>query len=81
MTLLEELVRGRSLPKPNPTTRLFAKMFQKQMIKNECLDENEEIITSKLAQAFDDNRIDIQVLCSALGRSGLDENFLNTDDD
>jgi len=27
MTLLEELVRGKSLPKPNPTTRLFATMF------------------------------------------------------
>ena len=80
MTLLEELVRGNSLPKPNQTTRLFARMFFKQLAKNDCLDENEELVTEKLSQAFEENRIDIQTLCSALGRQGLDENFFNDDD-
>jgi hypothetical protein len=45
------------------------------MVECGCLDENEEIITEKLSQAFWDNRIDPQVLCSALGRQGLDEKF------
>lgn len=77
MTLLEELVRGNSLPKPNKTTRLFARMFHKQMTREGCLDEEEAIVTDKLSQAFEEDRIDIQLLCSALGRSALDENFLN----
>ena len=68
LSLLEELVRGVSLPKPNQTTKLFARMFQKQMARAGCLDENEAIITDRLAQAFDEGRLDIQLLCSALGR-------------
>jgi len=77
LSLLEELVRGVSLPKPNQTTKLFARMFQKQMQRQGCLDETDAIITDKLAAAFDDGRIDIQLLCSALGRQALDESFLN----
>lgn len=72
LTLLEELVRGVSLPRPNQTTKLFARMFQKQMARQGCLDENEAIITDKLAQAFEEGRLDIQLLCSALGRQALD---------
>lgn len=77
LELLEELVRGVSLPKPNPTTKLFARMFQKQMARQGCLDENEAINTDKLALAFEEGRLDIQLLCSALGRQALDESFLN----
>jgi hypothetical protein len=77
MTLLEELVRGNSLPKPDKTTKLFARMFYKQLLRNDCLDEANELVTEKLTLAFEENRIDIQTLCSALGRNGLDENFFN----
>jgi hypothetical protein len=52
-------------------------MFQKQMVRQNCLDENEAIITDRLAIAFEEGRIDIQLLCSALGRQALDESFLN----
>ena len=52
-------------------------MFQKQMQRSGCLDENKAIITDKLAIAFEEGRLDIQLLCSALGRQSLDESFLN----
>lgn len=35
---------------------------------NGCLGENKEIVADKLASAFYNDTIDIQVLCSALGR-------------
>ncbi len=59
MSLLEELVRGVSLPKPNQTTKLFARMFQKQMARQGCLDESEAIVTDKLSAAFEEGRLDI----------------------
>jgi hypothetical protein len=31
MALLEELIRGNSLSKPNKTTKMFARMFKKLM--------------------------------------------------
>lgn len=42
-----------------------------------CLGENNEIINEKLSQAFESEEIDIQLLCSALGRQELDKKFLN----
>lgn len=68
LILLEELVRGNSLKKPNKTTKMFARMFQRMMETNDCLGENKEIIDEKLSLAFHTDSIDIQVLCSALGR-------------
>lgn len=68
LEILEELVRGNSLKKPSKTTKMFAKMFQKMMENAECLGESKEIICEKLAHAFNSDLIDIQVLCSALGR-------------
>lgn len=59
ISLLEELVRGVSLPRPNKCTKLFARMFQKQMARQNCLDENEAINTDKLALAFEQGRLDI----------------------
>ena len=47
------------------------------MARQNCLDENENIITDRLAAAFEEGRLDIQLLCSALGRQALDESFLN----
>lgn len=47
------------------------------MARQGCLDENEAIITDKLALAFEEGRLDIQLLCSALGRQALDPSFLN----
>ena len=52
-------------------------MFQKQMARQNCLDENDAINTDKLTLAFEEGRLDIQLLCSALGRQALDESFLN----
>lgn len=72
MPVLEELVRGNTLREANKTTELFAKMFQKMMKDAKCLGESNEIINEKLAQAFEKEEIDIQLLCSALGRQALD---------
>ena len=47
--LLEELVRGNSLDRPNKSTQLFANLFQRQMAKNGCLGPDNEIINEKLA--------------------------------
>ena len=78
LKLLEELIRGNTLDKPTKSTKMFAKLFQRQLIDNDCLGPEQEIINDKLAQAFEDGRINIQLLCSALGRSELDESFMNT---
>ena len=77
MPILEELVRGNTLREANKTTLMFAKMFQKMMENAGCLDENRAIINERLSQAFEKEDIDIQLLCSALGRQELDEKFLN----
>jgi hypothetical protein len=58
---------------------MFAKMFQKMMKNADCLGENNEIINEKLSSAFEREDIDIQLLCSALGRQQLDEKFLNVE--
>ena len=42
-----------------------------------CLGENKEIKSDLLVKAFEREDIDIQLLCSALGRQQLDESFLN----
>ena len=68
MSVLEELVRGNTLSRRSETTALFAKMFQNMMMKAGCLGENKEIINDKLSKAFEREDIDIQLLCSALGR-------------
>ena len=47
------------------------------MARQNCLDENDGIITDKLALAFEEGRLDIQLLCSALGRQALDQSFLD----
>ena len=47
------------------------------MENNNCLGDNKEIICEKLVTAFSMEHIDIQVLCSALGRQKLDESLLN----
>ena len=52
-------MRGVSLPKPNQTTKLFARMFQKQMARQGCLDDSEAIVIEKLGAAFDEGRLDI----------------------
>ena len=77
MVVLEELVRGNTLKAPSKTTIMFAKMFQKMMANAGCLSDQKEIINEKLIQAFNNEDIDIQLLCSALGRQQLDESFLN----
>lgn len=43
-------------------------MFQKMMKRAGCLGEHGEIVNEKLADAFEKEAIDIQLLCSALGR-------------
>ena len=77
MTLLEELVRGTTSTQPSETTKMFAKMFQKMMANAGCLGPTCEIINEKLSKAFDRGDIDIQLLCSALGRQQLDKSFLD----
>ena len=68
MSILEMLVRGKTLDKPSRTTHMFAKMFKKMMANAGCLGANKEIINEKLSRAFENDVIDIQLLCSALGR-------------
>ena len=47
------------------------------MDKAGCLDDHGAIVNDKLSKAFEREAIDIQLLCSALGRQQLDQNFLN----
>ena len=75
LKLLEELIRGNTLDKPIRSTMMFAEIFQKKFARNDCLGPENEIINEKLAQAFEDGRINIQLLCNALGKSELDESF------
>lgn len=76
LKLLEKLVRGNALTKPNSTTRMFARMFQKMMANAGCLNpETKELDTSKLADAFERQDLDIQLLGSALGSQKLDKKF------
>ncbi len=77
ITLLEELVRGNSLKESNDTTRMFARMFQKIMGDNGCLDENRGLVAENLEHAFREQLIDIHILCSALGRQKLDAQMMN----
>ena len=77
MRVLEELVRGKTLREPSKTTIMFAKMFQKMMQNAGCLNSENAIINEKLVEAFQNESIDIQLLCSALGRQPLDESFLS----
>lgn len=57
---------------------MFAKMFQKVLLDAGCLGDNKEIIDEKFNHALNADLIDIQILCSALGRQQLDENFMKT---
>jgi hypothetical protein len=43
------------------------------MMDNGCLGENNEILNSRLQEAFREDRVDIQILSSALGNMNLDE--------
>lgn len=43
-------------------------MFQKMMSDAGCLGDNKEIIDEKFQHALIEDKIDIQILCSALGR-------------
>jgi hypothetical protein len=81
MEILEMLVRGKTLDKPSRTTHMFAKMFKKMMENAGCLGPNKEILNDELQAAFDNDTIDIQLLCSALGRQQLDASFLEVDID
>jgi len=79
MKVLEELVRGRTLNNASKTTILFAKMFQKMMSNAGCLGPDKNILNEKLVEAFTNDKIDIQLLCSALGRQQLDQSFMDTE--
>ena len=68
LPVLEQLVRGNALKDPSATTKLFAEMFQTMMKKAGCLDDHRAIVNDKLSKAFEREAIDIQLLCSALGR-------------
>ena len=67
MDLLEQLVRGKSMDTPTEATMHFAETFKKMMKNAGCLDDKNNIIRDKLQQAFEDEAVDIQLLCSALG--------------
>ena len=77
MKVLEEMVRGSTLDAPTDTTNMFAQIMQKMMRKEGCLDAQDSIIDEKLAEAFTEDRIDIQLLCSALGTKELDSSFID----
>jgi len=76
MKLLEELVRGKSMDEPTEATKVFANTFKKMMKNANCLDEKDAIIRDNLQQAFREDTVDIQMLCSALGSQQLDSKFL-----
>jgi len=67
MTLLEELVRGKSMDKPTEATRVFAETFRNMMHNAGCLDSHGNIYKDKLVRAFENETVDINMLRSALG--------------
>ena len=58
---------------PTEATMHFADQFRKMMQQAGCLDEKNNIIRDKLQQAFEEEAVDIQLLCSALGNQQLDK--------
>lgn len=75
MSLLEEMIRGKTLEKPSNTTRLFAEYYREMLRLAKCLGSEEEILIDKYKEALEDDRIDIQLLCAALGSEELELNF------
>lgn len=73
MTLLEQLVRGKSMDAPTEATMHFADNFRRMMDQAGCLDAQGNIVRDKLQQAFEEETVDIQSLCSALGNQQLDK--------
>lgn len=77
MKLLEEIIRGRTLEHPNPTTKLFAEMYQKQLRQADCLGPQNELILDKYKEALERGSLDLQLLSQALGSQALDADFMN----
>ena len=76
MKLLEELIRGKTLNKSNDTTKLFALMYQKQLEIAGCLGLNKELLMENYREALNNENLDINLLCSAVGEEVLDERFM-----
>lgn len=66
MQLLEQLVRGKCLDKPNEATRLFARDYSRKLREEGCLTQKDEIDVKKLRAAFDSNRIDPNKLTAVI---------------
>ena len=67
---LEQLVRGTSIRKQDETTIQFAMMLQKMLRDADCLKaDTNELNDEKFMEAMRSGAVDIQVLCSALGRT------------
>lgn len=68
MSALEELVRGSSFKEANKTTKMFANMFKNLLHEANCLGSCKEIITEKMKTALEEEKLDVSILLSALGR-------------
>jgi hypothetical protein len=77
MALLEEIIRGQMIDKPNPTTNLFAEMYQRQLKSTGCLGPDSELLMDKYKEAFEQNKLDLQLLCSALGGQEINSDFMD----
>ena len=75
MSLLEEMIRGKTLTKPSTTTRLFAEYYREMLRLAGCLGSEEELLIDKYREALENDKIDISLLCTALGGQELELNF------
>ena len=43
-------------------------MFQKMLLQAHCLNDQKEIVDEKLFHAFMSDKLDVKILCTALGK-------------
>ena len=75
MSLLEEMIRGKTLKNPSTTTRLFAEYYREMLRLAGCLGSEEELLIDRYREALENDKIDISLLCTALGSEELEMNF------
>jgi hypothetical protein len=66
LSVLEQLIRGKCLSKPHKATKLFAREYQRKLEAEGCLDEKNNLIVSKLRDAFMEDRMDTNELADSI---------------
>ena len=76
LSLLEQLIRGKTFDKPNKTTMVFAEIYQAKLRLSGCLGPNKELIMDCYREALERGDMDIDLLCTAIGEEPLDQKFM-----